>query len=472
MMDNKHKPKRTTYRTRLNEMVTTLRNDILTGKLQPDSFLPSELVLADQFQLSKDSIRKGLAILLEEHMIEKVPRIGTRVIGPGIIDKITMRLGYYRSLETEAELVALVEKFQQLHPHFAIQLIPIEFDWYLSPNMRGALEQNAFDLITINHQHIESFLESEENLQLLEPLDRKALTYPFLLSPFSKDNVLYAQPLIFSPIFLCYNREHFRAAALPEPDSSWRWPDLCQAAMHLTQPRSHVGISFQLPSINRWPLFLLQNQVQFKRDIQGRLILENDNFKEALKLSLSMFEGLQSKSFFHSGGDADSAMYFANQKASMIITSYFNLNYLRNVDFDYDITPLPYMREASTQLLISGMAVLKASKHKEAAKALVDFLVSDEAQLHIRKHTLSIPSNKIIAEETTGDELFRRPSRFFMYKDIIPTYRFYSDMNISYREASAMGEILKLYWAHLDDFETALRRLKEALESSAQYSAT
>ncbi|MFD0698082.1 extracellular solute-binding protein [Paenibacillus sp. GCM10027628] len=455
------KPKRTTFRTRLEDMVATLRKDILTGKLQPGDYLPSESMLTEQFQLSKNSVRKGLQVLLDQEMIEKAPRIGTRVIGPGLTNKLTLKFGYYPTLSLEANLLQLVEKFQQNHPHIAVQMIPLS-NSYFSQNMKEALERDALDLITFNTQNYETVAETEAVWDFLEPLDRKDSTYSFLLDPFTKGGRLYVQPFIFSPIVLGYNRDHFKEAALPEPDSSWKWSDVQKAALTLTQKHDRIGILFHLQSINRWPLFMLQNKVVFNRDAGGKLILDNDQFREAMRISLGLFEGMNPETAYMSENDSDAERFFLQQKASMIVTSYYSLNHLRNAEFDYDISPLPYSLEAKTQLLIIGLALIKSSKHKEAAQALLEFLLSNEAQLHICKTTFSIPSVKTAAE-WIGEETLPRPSRFFMYRDIIPTFSFYKDMNVTFRELETMRHMLKLYWARLDDFETVCRQLKATL---------
>ncbi|MNR06100.1 Bacterial extracellular solute-binding protein [compost metagenome] len=218
-----------------------------------------------------------------------------------------------------------------------------------------------------------------------------------------------------------------------------------------------------MQSINRWPLFLLQNKVVFERDKHGKLILDNAPFREAMRLSLRLFEGINSVNAYLSEQDSDCEMYFTQQKASMIVTSYFSLNLLRKAGVDYDIAPLPYSEEARTHLVMIGLAINKNSSQKQAAQALIDFLLSDEAQLHIRKHSLSLPSIKACAE-WQGPEEVSHPSRFLLYRDIMPTFRLYSDMNITYRELEIIKRTFKLYWARLDDFETAFRRLEEAFQ--------
>ncbi|NQX71928.1 GntR family transcriptional regulator [Paenibacillus alba] len=110
------KPKRSTFRTRLEDMVTSLQHDIVNGNLKPGDYSASELVLAEQFQLSKNSIRKGLNVLLNQKMIGKVPRIDTRI---------------------------------------AVQMIPFS-NSYFSQDLAVALEWDGLDLITLNTQNYES----------------------------------------------------------------------------------------------------------------------------------------------------------------------------------------------------------------------------------------------------------------------------------------------------------------------------
>lgn len=455
------KPKRSTFRVRLEEMIDSLSGDILHGRLQPGDFLPSELTLAEQFRLSKNSVRKGLDELLRRGMIEKAPRIGTRVVGVGNAGKLTLRCGYYRTLTLEANLFELIERFRQRHPHIEVRMIPLS-DPVHSPDLQEVIEQGELDLVTVNVQHYELCMETRDVRDVFVPLEPRDHIYPFLLQPFQKENALYVQPLVFSPIVLCYNKAHFREAGLPVPDSSWRWSDAREAALKLARNKDRMGIFYHIQSMNRWPMFMLQNQVVFERDRQGKLSLDNEPFREAVRLSAELFEGMNAGNLYMSENDADCVMYFQQQKASMIMASYFNLNQLRQPGLEYDIAPLPYSREARTKLLVIGLAVSKLSKHQEAARSLVDFLISDEAQLHIRQHSLSIPGSRTMAE-WTGKEALAHPSRFLMYRDIVPTFRFYSDMNVTYRELDTIKNGLKLYWARLDRLETVLQRLQEEL---------
>lgn len=55
---------------------------ILTSTYLPDSILPSELELSEQFQASRTAIREAIKILAAKGMVLARPKIGTRVMPP------------------------------------------------------------------------------------------------------------------------------------------------------------------------------------------------------------------------------------------------------------------------------------------------------------------------------------------------------------------------------------------------------
>ncbi|MGC4803430.1 FadR/GntR family transcriptional regulator, partial [Providencia huaxiensis] len=55
---------------------------ILTSTYLPDSTLPSELELSEQFQASRTAIREAIKILAAKGMVLARPKIGTRVMPP------------------------------------------------------------------------------------------------------------------------------------------------------------------------------------------------------------------------------------------------------------------------------------------------------------------------------------------------------------------------------------------------------
>ncbi|MCU6708384.1 extracellular solute-binding protein [Paenibacillus sp. J5C_2022] len=454
------KPKRTTSRHRLENMIQTLRSEIEIGTYPKGSFLPSELELYQQFGLSKNTVRKGLEVLVDEGLIEKIPRIGAQVLGKRRKSgAVTLRFGYYPSLVDETNLLQLVEQFNALHDDIHVQSIPVAW-----PRKQGMLEQylkdDIFDVLTVNLYNYEFMRDDDGTSKLLEPFERLEDAYEFLNEPFSSGKKQYVLPFVFTPVILCYNKDHFREMNVPEPHSGWTWDDLCKAGSRLSQDKDRVGFHFHLMSENRWPIFLLQNDVHLQRDDQGQLQLEDDNMKQAIKSCMSIVND-QFPSYL-SQSDSDAMNLFVNGKVSIIMATYSYLNKLKSVNFEYDIAPLPQLKQSRTMLVVIGLAMSKRSGEKPAARKFMDFLLSYESQLYIRRHTLSLPSHKRAAE-WTGEEIVQRPHRFHMYREIVHTFRLYSDLGMSANELNALGSELRYYWSKLEELDTVLQRFKQSL---------
>lgn len=97
-----------------------LRVRIQEGSLRPGTMLPSEAQLAEQYGVSRGTVRSALSLLVEDGLIEVVPGVGRRIVGGDGIEPTTayeriaadlaerVRKGEFRtgaSLPSEASLV-------------------------------------------------------------------------------------------------------------------------------------------------------------------------------------------------------------------------------------------------------------------------------------------------------------------------------------------------------------------------------
>lgn len=454
-----NRPDRVTFQNRLNEMIQTIRHDILTSKLSAGDFIPSELTLAKQYNISRKSVRKGLDILVAEGLLKKIPRVGNMVNPPADYQKVTINLGYYSSLERECALPDLLELFHTKYPHIQVEAIPLPYHNYV-PAAREFMNNGWLDVITLNNKDYCHALE-QNALEMFQPLEKQPEQYPFLAPLFIHHNQLLVQPLVFSPVVLCYNKSLFRQMGIPEPDSNWSWEDLSKTAVKFSESTNLLGFYADIASINRFPIFLLQNNVKFKRNAKGYQFRDPMLWKCLLTFR-DLFYNQGKPPAFLSEADEDTEKLFLQQKTAMILTTYFGMNIMKDPDFEYDIAPVPHDSSPKTMLLVTGLAISRQSKHKEAAKLLVDFLASAACQLYIRKHTLSIPAHKPSAE-WTGPEHIYRPARFFSYRNIIPTFRSYKDLNISIAVLEKLQKELKLFWSNLEQPDSVIRRMEEHL---------
>ncbi|WJH33772.1 extracellular solute-binding protein [Paenibacillus sp. CC-CFT747] len=211
------KQSRKTFRLRLEQMQSVLRGEILTGKRKAGEFLPSERDLTRQFHLSNKLVRTGLEELVAEGLIVKIPRVGNRVAEQAGEHTVTLRFGYHASLETEAQMEALLADFHSSHPAIHVQPIRISYNSYAS-TVHEYLDAGIMDVVTMNHNNFDHFCTNGK-LDLLQEQEPAAGVYPELFRAYSREGRLYAKPFLFSPLVLCYNRRHFREKGLPCPSS-------------------------------------------------------------------------------------------------------------------------------------------------------------------------------------------------------------------------------------------------------------
>ncbi|RKN76010.1 extracellular solute-binding protein [Paenibacillus ginsengarvi] len=454
---------------RLTDMTKQLRDDIvLRGKYAPGEFLPSELALVGQFGLSNKTVRKGLDQLAAEGLIEKIPRVGTRVIaGAAKPDTVTLRLGSMHSLERDMLLSQLIAEFEAANPDIRIETVKFHSDYYAGA-IEAHLNAGLVDALMINDELFWQISENSRDIPL-EPQVVREGTYSFLNESFSCKRTLYVRPLVFTPVILAYNKDHFREAGVPEPDGSWTWDDAIRHAIRLSMPGKRYGLCFYPLSNNRWPVFLLQSGDTFAADNSGRFRLEGTKLPDSIRLYKSI---IRNRDFFPdhlAESSRDIAALFRKGHASMIMTTYNSLNDFATASgLHYDISAVPYRGEARTLLTTIGISVNKRSGNKEAAGRLVDFLASEHAQRFIRKRTLTLPAMRKAADHPISeDDSLNRPSRFHLYRNIVPGYRRYRDLGLPPESFLALRELLKLYGSGLIEEQSLSDQLAELASGPA-----
>lgn len=461
-----NKPSRKTFRIRFNKLINTLRQEIMSGKRQVGDYLPSEMALAEQFQLSKNSVRKALEVLVDEGLIVKKPWKGSVVTRPAADGAVTVKFGYHVTMANEANIFQLLQDFQQQHPHIRVQTVALPQDGFYQAS-KELIDNDMIDVISMNVNNFRNYVENE-SVDILEPLPGNASLYPFASEPFRYQGEQYVQPLIHSPVILCYNLNHLQELQLPEPDSSWTWDRLIDVAEQLTRNSGNghrYGFYFHPLSANRWPIFLLQNASQFQRDEKGKYHLCGTPMMEGLRRCRDLIQKKDIFPGFLSESEADAEALFLQEKVSMIMTTYFNLNHLREAKFPFDISPVPYLKTPATLFLVIGLAINRRSNQKEAARTLVEFMLSQQTQMTIRKDTYSIPSLPAAAEwvGSKQEETLYRPERFHLYREIIPTFRHFTDLNISSQNLNVLNREVKLFWSQMEDEQDFCRRMETLL---------
>jgi multiple sugar transport system substrate-binding protein len=461
-MEESDKSDYKTFQARFDILVDTIRSEIRSGVYREGDFLPSEKAYAKEYRISNKTVRQGLEVLVAEGLIEKIARVGNKVTWSKREETAVLRFGCHSSLFSEALIHTLIAEFHKQHPEIRVEVFQFTSGFYNYERLHAMISEKSLDVFTMNYNTLDDFrlYGAMDELETLEP--NKEI-YPFLTETAMVNGQLKVQPFVFSPLILCYNKDHFREKGLMEPDSSWRWSVLSEHASQLAVENERLGFYFHFPSTNRWPVFLLQSGIDFKRDASGKIVVNPQQLAESLQACRELIYLQNHFPLFLSERDGDAEELFFSEKVSMIMTSYFALNHHeRKTNFEYDVAPLPYLNNPKTMLLLIGLSLNPKSEHKETAKLFMDFLVSPRAQMMLRQRSLSIPSLKPAAE-WSGKETMYRPSRFSMYRDIIPTFQPYTDLNMTAAELNRFYREAKLYWSGIETEEVAVMRLEQVL---------
>ncbi len=450
----KAKKSRKNFHEKFNHMVETLKNEICSDKYADGDFLPSENALAERFELSRNSVRRGLEILMEMGLIEKRPRVGNVVVKAPVQEQQVLRFGYYPSLLLEVDLQELLRKFEQHYPTLRVYPVALPSHLY-HQTLLDYLRHGLVDVFCLNHTDFLSLKERGLLASHAAELEPKPELYPFLNDHLTDAGALYAYSLTFSPVILCYNLQHLQECGVEEPDSSWTWQDLERAAQRLTKA-DRAGFYIHVRSNNRWPVFWLQTALDSPAALD--VVVERLLYANELICGPSPFAAYLSEN------DADAEELFAQEKVSMIMTTYWGLNRLKEAPFPFDIAPLPHFGTPATLVLNIGVAVNAHGENKAASQLLVDYLLSEEAQLHIREHTLSIPSRKGAAE-WRGPAPAAALSRYNLYREIIPTYHTIDTLGCTQQQLEEIRSDLRLFWSKMMERSAFEKRFTHILKN-------
>lgn len=450
------KPKRTTFQKRMNYFVETLRKDIKDGVLNPNEFLPSLANLSKIYELSINSIQKGLNILEAEKLIERLPRKGIKVKENHIYTKKVIRFGYYANLANMVQLPKLVKMFEAEHPQIKVELIPLQYENYKDV-VNHYFVANMLDIVTITEINFHQLMNEADGENLFQLVEKNEAIYSMLYEAYTYKEDYYVTPFIFSPVVLCYQTKFFSEEEQHQLQQSQTWEQFIQflndkknAALY-TYP-----FYFKATANNRWPIFLFQSGLDFRQFKNAKNKWNEKQLGEAMKTSHKLIHEQKLLSVQMLSDDLNVEELFLKGNFPIILTTYYGMNYLRNSNIAYDIAPLPYVSEPGTILLTTGIAINKHTENMDEAQQFSQFLAGYEAQNHIRINTTSIPAVKNIAEKAIHHSQINQPKHYMLYKELMDHMWLLEDLHLTQNERIQLLNYLKLYWMGITDLQDTL----------------
>lgn len=454
--------RRTTFRERYATLLEHLRTSIDSGVWKPGQYIPAENELARTFQLSRPSVRKALAELAGEGLVRTMHGKGT-VVSERRASTVLHLFWGMPSFEFEA-IRHLVRRFNESQQRIRVELIPMPLDELTAATLEGTFKGRIQpDLIGMSNSLFCSVADRGPG-KLLQPLKLKdaADCYEPYIRAFSHQNKMWAAPIIFAPIVMAYNKTMFERKRLPVPCDGWTWQQLLEAARALTEYDSggqvaRYGFSFSA-SLNRWPLFVLQNGGTFA-DADGNV--SDDRYtREALQFTRDLMYEHRVTPIFSAGSGRVGEELFLRQKVGMILTSYSFLAQFRDIEFEWDLVRFPG-RVSDTGLgIATGIGISARCERTFEAETFIDYALSTAAQSDLKRLACTVPVRRSVAESRAIPHGSSAGERYYLFERLAPHTRTMKDFGLKYEQLVDLNTELGLLWANVETVEEALYALR------------
>jgi multiple sugar transport system substrate-binding protein len=292
------------------------------------------------------------------------------------------------------------------------------------------------DLFLINYRFYGQFASKG----VLEPLEERVENselfelddfYPTAVEAFRWNGELTCMPQNVSSAVIYYNKDLFAKYGVEEPAGTWTWDDMVAAATKLTKNLDGKG-RYEIhglgvePAIIRLAPFVWSNggEIVDDPDAPTRLMLDTPEAQEALQ---KFFDLRQTHGVLPTEAEVESEdleTRFSNGRLGMLMQSRRETPSFRTITaFDWDVAPLPILKEPAGILHSDAYCMTEASKNKEAAWGFVEFALGAEGQRIAAKTGRTVPSLKEVAESDAFLDPNAKPAHSQVWLDAVDDVR-------------------------------------------------
>lgn len=297
-------------------------------------------------------------------------------------DKIVLKFSMWDVLDR-----GFFEEFEKNNPNVKIEMIQIDPSEYSQKINSMMVAGNAPDVILTFESDMERFIKNNNIVSLDEYIAKSAVKNNDFLPGFLELNEangsVYGMPWCFATNLLYYNKDMFDKAGINYPTEEWTWEDFENAAQKLTISDNNKVIQWGADSISQATIWYSMIGAA------GDNIVSKDGF-------LDLGDGMERVLVFQKKlteekiipepaiGGSISDLFVAKRAAMTRQGSWLIANY-KNVDFNWDIAPLPKNKRHYANLHTGFFTINTTSKNKEKAWEFVNYMMSDENQKKLSK---------------------------------------------------------------------------------------
>jgi multiple sugar transport system substrate-binding protein len=352
---------------------------------------------------------------------------------------------------------SVVTEFRNVEPDITVTLVEAsdrdDLIARLSTSFAGGQPP---DLFLINYRFFGQFAARD----VLEPIDERLQGsgafaeddfYPTALEAFRFDGELVCLPQNISSLVVYYNRDLFRQARVSEPRAGWTWDDMVEKAISLTRDTDGdgnvdvYGLGVE-PTIIRIAPFVWSNGGELVDDNAAptRFTLDTPAAQEAMQkffdlrqlhLVVPTEEEIESE---------DDESRFLNGRTAMVLSSRRATPTFRTIDdFDWDVAPLPRLREPAGILHSDAYCMTRASEEKDAAWRFMEFALGPEGQRITARSGRTVPSLIEVSRSEAFLDPSAKPASSRVFLETIPFVRRVPNISTWPEIEDASGGILE-----------------------------
>lgn len=240
--------------------------------------------------------------------------------------------------------------------------------------------------------------------------------FPVAVGDYWWGDHLYGLPGEVTSLALYYNIDMFEAYGVPEPDGTWDWDTLRQAARSLSDPESQRwGLHPPMNHANAYAI-TWQNGGRYFDDTRTVPQFHQPAVVEAYQWIADLMYvdrvsppgGAVSGGLYVGFGQSQLAMFYDIPGAS---------TWMQDLAVNWDVAPLPQGKEPANRIATSGYALTAHTQKPDAAWRFLKYMVGESVQHFYLQRGFMIPTLRSLANSPDFLDRYARPKNTQVFID-------------------------------------------------------
>ncbi len=369
---------------------------------------------------------------------------------------MTIRFAWWGSADRAKTTEAAVDLFEKKYSNITVQTSYSAFAPYFQKLATETAGNNAPDVLQMDRAYLREYADRGTLLELDKKL--KDALAPAVADSGVVDGKVYALPMGQNTHVIVYDAEAFAKAGLKAPAKGWTWDDLRTGAAKLTAA-SGGKISGTTDLGWSWEAFEVWLRQQDKElyDKEGKFGFDKSDLKTFLEL-LKTLRDEKASTPPNVTTQIDGAienmpmgkkLSYSENSWDSTVASYYKV-----LGKPVALAPFPSDTDKLGQYAKPSMyvSISKRTKHKDAARKLVDFLLNDVEAGKVMGTDRGLPPNLKVREAVAADLSGARKAVYDYEASLVDS------LDKAPTAPPKGNSAIKTYWQQLND-EIAFKKI-------------